>query len=118
MPIVILKRSASIPKDVWRLPSTRRTLPALTLLESLLNTPLLFWTAENVSPTLIESDIAEDGAELKTRIVRTLRRRLSGHIRFEITGRKVKLKISEEACRREVYTPRRSSQFLAVPDSS
>src|SRR5580704_6924557 len=106
MPIVILKRAASIPKDVWRMPSTRRTLPALTSLESLLSTALLFWTAENVSPTLIESDIAEDGVEVKTGVVRTLKDDDSaGIFGLRITGQGMKLRLSEEACRRELYTP-------------
>jgi len=113
MPIIILKRSASIPKDCWRLPSTRRTLPALTLLESLLNAALLVWTPQDGSPTLIESEVGEDGIDVKTRVARALKDDDSaGVFDFRITGQKVKLRLSQEACQREVFTPRRSSQFL------
>jgi hypothetical protein len=113
MPIIILKRSASMPKDIWRLPSTRRTLPTLALLESLLNAALLVWTPQDGSPMLIESDVAEDGIEVKTGVMRALKDEDSAGI-FDLraTGQTVKLRLSQEACRREVYTPRRSSQFL------
>ncbi|MGA3049287.1 MAG: hypothetical protein ABSD67_21835 [Terracidiphilus sp.] len=113
MPIIILKRSASMPKDIWRLPSTRRTLPPLTLLESLLDATLLLRTPQDGSPALIESNIAEDGIEANTGAVRTLKDDdWAGIFELKITGQKVGLRLNEEACRREVHTPRRSSQFL------
>ena len=113
MPIIILKRSVSMPKDVWRLPSTRRSLLTLTLSESLLDAVLLAWTPQDDSRTLIQSDVAEDGIKVKTEAMRTLKDEDSAGI-FDLrtTGQKVKLRLSQEACRREVYAPRRSSQFL------
>jgi hypothetical protein len=113
MPILILKRSVSMPKDIWRLPSTHRTLPPLISLESLLDAALLVRTPQDGSPALIESQVAEDGIQVKTEVVRTLKDNDSaGIFDLRITGQKVTLRLSQEACRREVYTPRRSSQFL------
>jgi len=76
------------------LPSTRRTLPALTLLESLLNAALLVWTPQDGSPTLIESEVGEDGIDVKTRVARALKDDDSaGVFDFRITGQKVKLRL-------------------------
>ena len=86
-----------------------------SLLEPLLKAALLLSTAENVSPTLIESNVAEDGIEVKAGVVRTLEGDDSaGIFDLSIIDQQVRLRLSQEACRREVYTPRRSSRFLTV----
>jgi hypothetical protein len=113
--IVILKRSVSLPKSIWRLPSTRRTLPPLTRLQSLLETALHEWAAEDKSPALIEGEISEDGLSVTPRRPRGLKHQDSAGV-FDLvtTNDQVKLRLSQEACRREVYTPRRSPQYIAT----
>jgi hypothetical protein len=113
--IVILKRSVSMPKSIWRLPATRRTLPPLAELRSLVDTSLDGWTAEGKAAALIESEISEDGLEVKSRGLRPVKHQDSAGV-FDLTTTddQVKLRLSQEACRREVYTPRRSPQYLTT----
>jgi hypothetical protein len=103
-----------MPKDIWRLPETCRTLPGLAL-ELLLRDVLHSRRSENTPPTLVEADIAVDGRRVETQRSRTLKDSDSvGVFDLRIADGRVRLRLSEEACRREVYTPRRSSQFLVA----
>ena len=112
--IVILNRSVSLPKEVWRLPSTERTLRPLAL-EALLPVVLQAWSSASAPALLIESDIAADGSEVRTQVPRPLKDTdWAGVFALSVVGEKVKLQLSQEACMREVYTPRRRSQHLAT----
>ncbi len=113
--VLILKRSLSIPKAVWRLPATRRTLPPLHLEPLLKGCDLR--VSGNGPAELIEWEVAADGSEIQTRAQRPLKENDSAGV-FDLVfnGGKVKLRLSQEACRREMYTPRRPSQYLTVLD--
>lgn len=103
-----------MPKAVWRKPSTCRTLPPLAL------QPLIDWALQDPQPqntpaNLIESEVAADGSSITNRVSRKLKEDDSaGVFDFAIAGQDVRIRLSEEACLREVYAPRRSSQFLTV----
>src|SRR5262249_27241709 len=102
-------------KSIWRLPSTRRMLPPITQLQPLVDKALHVWTVKHASMVLIEGEISEDGSDVRTRVPRLLKPYDSaGVFDLSATDEKVKLRISQEGCRREVHTPRRSSQYLAT----
>jgi hypothetical protein len=102
-----------MPKATWRLRSTRRSLLPLPL-EPLVAAGLSAWQSDPVSPAIIESEIESDGAILKSPVLRKANDRdWSGVFGIQFSGEIVKLKLSQEACRREVYTPRRSSRHIA-----
>jgi hypothetical protein len=84
-------------------------------LEPLLETALDVSASAQTSANLIESEATSDGSEVRTRVSRELKNDDSAGV-FELSTNAgtVKLRLSQEACRREVYTPRRSSQFLAA----
>src|SRR5260370_34735963 len=103
-----------MPKAVWRSPSPRRTLSPL-ILEPLVETALNVSPSEQTSTHLIESEVTSDGSEVKTRLSRELKNDDSAGV-FELaaTAETVRLRLSQEACRRELYTPPLSSPFLAA----
>ena len=103
-----------MPKAVWRKPSTCRTLPPVVL-EPLIDSALQNSQAQHTPANLIESEVAADGSRITNRISRKLKESdWAGVFDFTVAGQDVKIRLSQEACGREVYTPRRSSQFLAV----
>ncbi len=103
-----------MPKATWRLRSTRRTLAPLSI-ESVVAAGLGAWRLDPLSRAIVESEIGPDGALLKPPVVRKAKDRdWSGAFDLQFSGDLVKLKVSQEACRREVYTPRRSSRHIAT----
>lgn len=59
--------------------------------------------------------MAPDGSDVTKPVSRKLKEHDSaGVFNFVISGHDVKLRLNQEACGREVYVPRRPSQFLAV----
>jgi len=112
--ILFLKRSLLIPKAVWRVPSTCRTLTPLTL-EPLVCAALEDTTCESAQASLIEEEVVADGSATQGRVSRRLKEHDSAAVfDLAVADDSVKMRLNQEACRREVYTPRRSSQFLAV----
>lgn len=111
--ILILKRSISMPKAVWRSPSTKRTLAPLTM-EGLVDKSLQGWSARSpVAQLIIEADVAQDGSDLKAAVPRAaLDKDWSGVFALNMVGAQVRLSLTQEACHREVRAPRRSTQFL------
>jgi hypothetical protein len=102
-----------MPKATWRLRSTRRSLPPLPI-EPFVAAGLSAWRSDPISPAIIESEIGPDGEILKSPVFRKAKDRdWSGVFDVQFSGDLVKLKLSQEACRREVYTPRRSSRHIA-----
>jgi len=100
-------------KDLWRVSSTCRTLQPLTL-EPLVSAALSDTTCEAPPANLIEYEVSADSSAIQSRISRRLKEHDSaGVFDLAIAGEAVRMRLSQEACRREVYTPRRSSQFLA-----
>jgi len=112
--ILVLKLSLSMPKAVWRVPSTCRTLPPLAL-RPLVSSVLADSPSDNTSANLIESEVAQDASGIERHLSRRLKEHDSvGVFDISIAGDTVKVRLSQEACRREVYTPRRASQFLTA----
>jgi hypothetical protein len=112
--VLILKRAISVPKHIWRLPSTRRALQPLSL-EPLVARALEAWEPGLVSPAIVEHDISEiDGTASRVPVARMAQRDdWAGVFHLSFSEEQVKLKLSHEACRREVISPRRSSQHIA-----
>jgi hypothetical protein len=76
---------------------------------------LQVWTRTSVSPVIIESDLAQGGTELSTAVPRNAKETdWAGVFELRTTGKEIKLRLSQEACSREVHTPRRSSQYVAT----
>jgi hypothetical protein len=64
---------------------------------------------------VIESEVSVDGTAILSLLSRGLTEHDSaGVFDFAVTDDAVRVRLSEEACRMAVYTPRRSSQFLAA----
>jgi hypothetical protein len=112
--LVILKRSVSIPKAKWRLPSTRRTLDHVAV-EPLFLRALKEWRSNPISPAIVESEVSLDGGEIQDPVIRTAKPTdYSGVFLVQFVDRGVKVRVQEEACRKELHTPSRSSQHLAT----
>jgi hypothetical protein len=112
--LVVLKRSVSIPKKQWRLPSTRRTLDPIVA-EPLLFRALKEWRSNPVSPAIVESEVSLDGGEIQSPVIRMAKQTdCTGVFLVQFVDHAVKLRMQEEACRKELNTPRRSSQHLAT----
>ena len=112
--LVILKRSVSIPKEQWRLPSTHRTLDPITV-EPLFLRALKEWRSNPISPAIVESEVSLDGGEIQSPVIRTAKQiDCTGVFLVQFVDRGVKLRMQEEACRKELNTPPRSSRHLAT----
>ena len=112
--VLILKRSFSLPKAAWRLQSTRRTLEALDL-EPLLAQALRTWDEGSPSPAIIEWEVAPDGtAQGRPSLREADSSDEAGVFELEFVSEGVKLRLSQEACHREVYMPRRPSRHIAT----
>ena len=114
--ILILRRSVQMPKHLWRQPSTCRTLLPI-LLDPIVGQALQCRTSHH--PTgygVVEAELSIDGDHLEKRTERTgrVKKDWSGVFNVTTVGCQVKLSLSQEACHREVYTPRRSTQYLAT----
>ena len=114
--ILILRRSVQMPKHLWRQPSTCRTLLPI-LLEPIVGQALQGRTSHH--PTgygVVEAELSIDGDHLEKRTERTgrIKKDWSGVFNVITVCGQVKLSLSQEACHREVYTPRRSTQHLAT----
>src|SRR5262249_40676713 len=97
--IFVLRRSASMPKSIWRFPSNPRMLPPITQLQTLVDKALHVWTVKHASMVLIEGEISEDGSDVRTRVPRLLKPYDSaGVFDLSATDEKVKLRISQEGC--------------------
>ena len=111
--MLILKRSYSIPKQVWREAATRRTPPPLVL-DPLVEQALSAWTPAGEA-ALIEADVQPGGGGLRGLAVRAAREEdASGVFTLSFAGDNIRLRLSQKACRREVCVPRRSSRHLAI----
>ena len=103
-----------MPKAEWRLPSTRRTLDPIAV-EPLVRSALGAWRSNPVSPALIQTEVSLDGGEARAPVVRKAKPiDHSGVFRVRLVDGGVKIRILEEACRRELQVPRRPSQHLAT----
>jgi hypothetical protein len=112
--LVILKRSVSIPKEQWRLPSARRTLDPITV-EPLFLRALREWRSNPICPAIVESDVSLDGGKIHNPVIRTAKQNdCTGVFLVQFVEHGVKLRTQEEACRKELNTPRRASRHLAT----
>jgi hypothetical protein len=112
--LVFLKRSVQMVKEEWRLPSTRRTLDPITV-----GPPVCWalraWRSNPISPAILETEISLDGGEIQTPVVRMAKQTdYSGVFHVQFVDRSAKIRIQQEACRKELHTPRRSTQHLAT----
>lgn len=114
---LVLRRSATLPKHVWRHPATRRTLDPLDIAplvqQALPGQPTASALEGNV---IVDAEISQDCTHLVKLSARTSRtqREFQGALALTFTDGRVKLALNSEACRREVYTPRRQSRHLGA----
>ena len=103
-----------MPKDIWRLAVTRRTLPPLDYGPLILQA-LQTWPEGGASPVMIEAHVVRDGGALEAAVLRAAKSHDCAAI-FELnfSDDRAKLRLSEQACAREVHTPRRRSRQLAT----
>ena len=103
-----------MPKQVWRLPSTRRTLDPISI-DPLVARAWQQALKEPALPVTIVADIEGDPPAIKSTAIRkTKPRDRSGALEVHVSGQVVKLKLNGEACRQQVYTPRRNTQHLGT----
>ncbi len=112
--ILVLRRALSIPKSIWRLSATPRTLCPLPVDRLILDC----W--QEYSPGLLEQNafielqLTATGERVGPPGVRTVKQR--DWVRlfdFEFETEEVKVVLKEEGCRKEVYTPRRTTRQIA-----
>lgn len=111
--LIILKRSDTIEKSRWRLPSTRRTLDPIAA-EPLIFRALREWRSNRVSPALIEAKLSLDG-KIQTPAIRIANQvDRSGVFLLQFVDHGVKVRVTEEGCQEELGTPRRPSRHLTT----
>lgn len=110
--IIILKRSASIPKNVWREPGTTRTFHALHI-EEYVAAAWMTWMADKTKPAVIQSQIDEVNGQGQIEIRRTNPIEHSGVFRLYFSDDTVKVRLAPEACRNELHVPGRRDIHIA-----
>ena len=109
--LLVLKRSIEIPKTVWRLPATRRTLDPFPL------APLLRLLLPQTIPpqsTLLTAELTPDATGITHQQTRPLKP-IDHTAVFRLTQAQntMKVALDSEACRLRLHHPHRPSRHLA-----
>lgn len=112
--LILIQRSLSFPKAVWRAPTTRRTFAPLAL-PPLVSAALRAWEANFVERGIVEGEADGDGSLLHPPSARTAQERdYAGVFDLAFSQDGVKVRLSQEACVRALRSPRRRSAHLAT----
>jgi hypothetical protein len=109
--LLVLKRSVEIPKAVWRLPATRRTLDSFSLAPLLRQLPI---HTIPLQPTLLTAELTPEATEITHQQTRPLKPiDHTGVFRLTQAQNTVKVALYAEACRLRLHLPHRPSRHLA-----
>lgn len=111
--LVILKRSVSMSKSQWRSSSTRRTLDPIAI-EDFVSSAFAEWQSNPISPAIVESQIKSDDQLDCLPVRKAEQTESSGVFLLQFVAGGVRLRISEEGCRKECCRPRQLSQYLTT----